>query len=331
MTDDRIPAHTAILLTQRSGQFLRATLKPIVERMPEFKSYRPRMESILRKLKDLPEDSTVLATGDYVLPSFRVELSSEGTGEEGELDPDSWQVRLDNGTSIYRRETSDVYIYDPASPHASEAGFRTAQVRTLLPGDKVFMMSAELREMVEQTLREAGITIQSDRTFESALRSYHSNVQQRLVARFPQATMAEKVSALRNAIIASNPKLERELPRDQAIRQWIDLGHSPNTPFEELRPQAPRSEPIFKAFAEVLGFSSLEAAYEWLRVIMAVRNSRRVDGRHVSDIYAYMLLQPESAMANSSIKRHRLAQLFDKARDNVATIEYVHPVSESRS
>lgn len=114
------------------------------------------------------------------------------------------------------------------------------------------------------------------------------------------------------------------------MRHWIDLGNSPNTPFDQLRPQAPLRESAFKAFAQVLGFSSLEAAYQWQRVIMAVRNSRRLDGRHVSDIYAYMLLQPESAMANSTIKRQTLATLFEKARSNVATVESANPLKETK-
>lgn len=328
MTDDRIPAHTALLLTQRAGQFLRASLKPIVERMPEFKPYRPRMESILRQLKDLPEDASVLSTADYVLPTFRVELSSEAAPDGGVVDPDSWMIRLDGWNTQFRRDTSEVYIYDPASPQASDAGFRVAQVRTLVPGDKVFTMSAELREMVEEALRGAGVPIQSDKTFEAALRSYHEQVQRRLDERFPQAALSDRVVEIRNAMLAFDPNLEGELPRDQAIRNWINLGHSPDTPFEQLRPQAPRSEPTFKAFAHVLGFSPLEAAYQWQRVIMAVRTSRRLDGRHVSDIYSYMLLQPESAMANSSIKRQTLARLFDKARENVATVEYVGPLKE---
>lgn len=332
LTDDRVPAHSVLLLTQRAGQFLRATLKPIVEHMPEFKSYKPRMESILRQLKDLPEDASVLSTGDYVLPTFRVELSSEISSHEHELDPDSWVIRLDNGiTPQYRRDTSDVFVYDPSSQHATEAGFRMCQVRSLQVGDKVFVMSAELREMVEQALRDAGVSIQSDKTFESALRSYHEQVQKRLAQRFPQSTVSDKVRAIREQMLALDSRLESRLPTSQAMRHWIDLGRSPDTPFEELKPQAPLREDVFKAFAQVLGFSSLEAAYQWQRVIMAVRTSRRLDGRHVSDIYAYMLLQPESAMAHSSIKRQTLNQLFDKARENVATVEYVGPLKESKS
>lgn len=331
LTDDRVPAHSVVLLTQRAGQFLRASLKPIVENFPEFKSFKPRMESILRQLNDLPDDSSVLSNGDYVLPTFRIELSSDLSTDGSGIDPDSWAIRLDNGVTQYRRDNSEVYVYDPASQYSSDRGFRTCQVKLLEVGDKLFVMSAELREMVEQVLRDAGVPIQSDKTFEAALRSYHEQIKKRLAERFPEGSLSDKVRALRTEILAVEPKLEVDLPKEQAMRHWIDLGESPNTPFEKLRPQAPRREVAFKAFAQVLGFSSLEAAYQWQRVIMAVRNSRRLDGRHVSDIYAYMLLQPESAMANSNIKRLALTTLFDNARENVATIELLCPVRELKT
>ncbi len=330
LTDDRIPAHSVVLLTQRAGQFLRATLKPIVENFPEFRSYKPRIESILRQLKDLPEDASVLSTSDYVLPTFRVELSSDISATDHELDPDSWVIRLENGVTHYRRDTSEVYVYDPASHHASDAGFRTCLVRSLESGDKLFVMSAELREMVEQVLRDAGVPIQTDKTFESALRSYHEQVQKRFAQRFPEGTVQDKVRAMRQAILAVDSRLEADLAKEQAMRQWIDLSNSTNTPFDQLRPQAPLRESAFKAFAKVLEFTPLEAAYQWQRVIMAVRNSRRLDGRHVSDIYAYMLLQPESAMANSSIKRKTLATLFEKARSNVVTVESANSMKETK-
>lgn len=330
LTDDRVPPHSVVLLTQRAGQFLRATLKPIAESFPEFKSYKPRIESLTRKLKDLPDDASVLSTGDYVLPAFRVELSGDSSSDDGHAHgPDSWLIRLEHGQPQFRRETSEVYVYDPASEDASDAGFKVRQVKSLQVGDKLFVMSAELREMVEQTLRDAGVPIQSDKTFEAALRSYHEQVKQRLAARFSEGTLTDMVRLLRQEMLVANPKLEPDLPKEQAIRHWIDLGNSPNTPFEKLRPQAPLKEATFKAFASVLGFSPLEAAYQWQRVIMAVRNSRRLDGRHVSDIYAYMLLQPESAMANSSISRRTLAGLFAKARESVVTVEQVGPLKEA--
>ncbi|MCY4427691.1 MAG: hypothetical protein OXC05_11780 [Halieaceae bacterium] len=328
ITDNRVPAHSVILLTQRTAQFLRGSLKPIIENFDEFKSFKPRIESILRQLKDLPEDSSVLSTGDYALPTFRIELSSNMSSNDNYIAPGSWAIHLDSGVTQYRRDSSEVYIYDPASQHSSENGFKICQVKSLEVGNKLFVMSAELREMVEQTLRDAGVPIQSDKTFEAALRSYHEQVQKRFAERFSGRKISDKVRELRREILASYPLMEADLPKEQAMRKWIDLGESPNTPFERLRPQAPQREAVFKAFAEVLGFSPLEAAYQWQRCIMAVRTSRRLDGRHISDIYAYMLLQPESAMANSNIKRQTLTILFDNARENVATIERVIPARE---
>lgn len=330
LTSDRVPAHSVVLLTQRAGQFLRATLKPIVESFSEFRSYKPRIESILRQLKDLPQDVSVLSTGDYILPTFRVQLSSDISRTDHEVGPDSWVIRLENGVTQCRRDTSEVYVYDPASHHASDAGFRTCWVRSLEPGDKLFVMSTELREMVEQALQDAGVPIQTDTTFEAALRSYHEQVQKRFALRFPTGTVQDKVRAMRQAILAVDGRLEADLPKEQAMRHWIDLGNSTNTPFDQLRPQAPLRESTFRAFAQVLEFSPLEAAYQWQRVIMAVRNSRRLDGRHVSEIYTYMLLQPESAMANSSIRRQTLATLFEKARSNVVAVESANPLKETK-
>ncbi len=331
LTDDRVTTHSVLLLTQRVGQFLRGTLDPIVQKFPEFRSYKPRMESILRQLKDLPKDASVLSTGGYALPEFRIELSADVSGSGQGVDPDSWVLRFDSGAAQYRSSTSQVYVYDPTSQHASEAGFRTCEVRKLETGDKVFVMSVELREMLEEVLQGAGIPIQSDKTFEAALRSYHEQVKERLARHFAQGTLADKARAIRDAMIALAPKLDTELPAPSTMRYWIDLEYSSDTPFEQLRPQAPQREPYFKVFAEVLGFSPLEAAYQWQRVIMAVRNSRRLDGRHVSDIYAYMFLQPESAMVHSNIKRQILNQLFEKARENVVTVEFVGPLKEASS
>lgn len=327
LVDDRIPDKTAILLTQRNGQFLRFSLRTIAERFPEFSGFRERVDSILPHLVSLPEDASVLTSADFVLPSFRIELNADvSNGPEG-MDPDAWCIRLEDGSAQFRRESHKVYVYDPGSHVATERGFRPAEVGSLQPGDRLFVMSADLREMVEHVLREAGVPIQSDKTFEGSLRGYHQQVSQKLAERFPSKNRAEQVRALRAAMVVINPKLDAELPGEQAMRHWVDLGESPNTPFDKLKPQAPLKEPNFKAFAEALGFSSLETAYQWQRVILAVRNSRRLDGRHVSDIYAFMLLQPESAMVHSNIKRQTLQGLFDKARDSTVIVQTVGPVS----
>jgi hypothetical protein len=325
LCDDRVPPHSTLLLTQRGGQYLRSSLKPIAEHYPEFKPFKPRIESILRQLKDLPEDASVLSNSDFVLPTFKIELSSDSSNGSDDHDENAWKIVLESGQIMYRRPTYKAYVYDPSSAESTDRGFRPCEVRSLLAGDKLFVMSADLRELVEQVLKDAGIPIQHDKTFEGALRSYHEQVCKKLEERFSTGTLSDKVRLLRKAILDANPKLVADFPGDQAVRHWVNLGESENTPFEQLKPQAPMKEAHFKAFAEALRLTPLEAAYQWQRVIMAVRNTRRLDGRHVSDIYAYMLLQPESAMVHSTIKRQTLKMLFDKARESVVSVEAVIP------
>jgi len=329
MTDNGVPDGASVLITQRNGQVLRAGLEPISTRFPEFAAFKPRIDAFLSKLGDLPEDASVFSSGDYTLPTFRVELAADVSNGPGEMDPDAWKICLEGGSALYRRPTHRVYVYDPSSHLATDRGFRSAEISSLEIGDKVFVMSGELREMVEQSLRDAGVQIQTDKTFEGALRTYHQQVSEKLASRFTEKTKSDQVRSLRKAMVAINPALEAELPSEQAMRHWIDLGASANTAFEQLKPQAPLKEANFRAFASALGFSPLEAAYLWQRVILAIRNSRRIDGRHVSDIYAYMLLQPESAMVHSSITRQTLQQLFERARANVWTVEAVGPTTET--
>jgi hypothetical protein len=332
MTDNRIPGHTALLMTQRCGQYLRAVLRPLADdRFPDFKPYKPRMESILRKLVRLPDDPGILTTGDLVLPTFRAELNSQTPVVESGEDPEAWSIRLDSGAVLYRRPTHHVYVYDPIHTEASDRGFRSCEVKSIESGNKLFVMAAELREMVEIVLKDAGIPIEHDKTFEGALRDYHKNVLTKLSAVWPGGTLTDKVRVLRAAILEANPKWKSDFPAEQAVRQWVNLGQSEGTAFDKLKPQAPMKEANFAAFAAALGMSKLEAAYYWQRVIMPVRNARRLDGRHVSDIYAHMLLQPESVMVHSGIKRQTMKMLFDRARDSLATVEEVIPNTGAQS
>jgi hypothetical protein len=328
VTDDRIPSHATLLLTQQNGQYLRAAMKPLVEHFPAFKPLKPRMESILRALAHLPEDPGLLTNTDLAMPVFRIELSQE-TSDVGdaERDPEAWTVVLEGGR-LHRRPSHRVYVYDPASREATDRGFRSCEIRSLQPGDKLFVMSAELRDTVEGVFKEAGIPLETDKVFEAALRNYHRQVKTLLERTFPEGSLIDKVRALRASILEANSKWKHDFPEEQAVRHWVNLGHAAETAFEDLRPQAPLKEAHFAAFAKALGMSDLEAAANWQRVILPIRNARRQDGRHVSEIYTHMLLQPESVMVHSKIGRQTIQLLYERARESLCVVEALIPNQE---
>lgn len=328
ITDDRIPNLSTLLLTQQNGQYLRAAMKPLVEHFPAFTPLKPRMESILKVLAHLPEDPGLLTNTDLVMPTFRFELIHETReADEAAKDPEAWTVVLEDGRQ-HRRPSHRVYVYDPASRDASERGFRSCEIRALQPGDKLFVMSAELRDQVEAVFKEAGIPLETDKVFEAALRNYHRQVATLLERTFSERSFIEKVRALRRKILDEHPKWEDDFPEEQAVRHWVNLGQAADTAFDQLRPQAPLKEAHFSAFAKALGMSDFEAAANWQRVIMPIRNARRQDGRYVSEIYTHMLLQPESVMVHSKIGRKTIQMLYDRARESLCVVEAIIPNSE---
>lgn len=328
ITDDRISSHSTLLLTQQNGQYLRAAMKPLIEHFPAFKPLKPRMESILRGLAHLPEDPGLLTNTDLVMPTFRIELSHEmSDADDSAKDPEAWTVVLEDGR-LHRRPNHRVYVYDPASRDASDRGFRSCEIRALQPGNKLFVMSGELRDLVEGVFKEAGIPLETDKVFEAALRSYHRQVTTLLERAFPEGHLIEKVRTLRRHILETHPKWKDEFPEEQAVRHWVNLGQAADTAFDQLRPQAPLKEAHFSAFAKTLGMSDFEAAANWQRVILPIRNARRQDGRHLSEIYTHMLLQPESVMVNSKISRLTVQMMYGRARESLCVVEALIPNKE---
>jgi hypothetical protein len=325
IVDDRVPTHSAVLLTQQNGQYLRAAMKPLVEHFPSFKPLKPRMESMLRVLSHLPDDPGLLTIADLTMPVFRIELCQETReGEETARDPEAWTVVLEEGR-LHRRPNHRVYVYDPASREASDRGFRACEVRALQTGDQLFVMSSELRELVEGIFKDAGIPLETDKVFEAELRNYHRQVSSLLPREFPQGSLIERVRALRKRILDAHPKWSADFPEEQAVRHWVNLGQAADTAFDQLRPQAPLKEAHFAAFVRALGMSDFEAAAYWQRVIMPIRNARRQDGRHLSDIYTHMLLQPESVMVHSKLSRATIQMLYARARESLCVVEALIP------
>lgn len=323
LVEDRISSPVYVLLTRRNAAYLRATLKAI-SAIPGFAALRSRVDAILKQLPDFPgeDEHSFLSRTDFVLPTFSFEhgLSSQLTVED-DHDENAWELLLDSGARLRRSPQSNVYVYSPALSHTPSRGFRSAEVGSLEEGDHLFVMSVELREMTEAALKEAGIPISNDRHFESALRQYHQRVCE-LVRMLPGATLTEKSRSLW-------PKIEAQLgakgqmPAEGTLRSWMDVDRFRGVSFENAKPGAPRQEAHFKAFVGALGLHDYEAVYFWKAVIQPLRGVRRADGRRVSDAYADLLLDPESAVVHKRMRHAVVQALFACAKENVHVVEAI--------
>jgi len=323
LVDEDISSPCYVLLTRRNAAYLRATLRA-VKAIPGFGHLEPRLESVLSQLPTFPsaDERTSLSQSDFVLPTFSFEHGlSSYLAHEDEHDEAAWEIMLDSGARIRRNPASAIYIYDPALSHTPTRGFRSATVGSLEEGDQVFVMSAELRELTESALKEAGVPISYDRHFESTLRQYHGRIGELTLA-VPGASLTEKARNLKETFemhLDSNG----QMPADGTLRNWLDVDRFREVSFDNAKPGAPRSEPHFKAFAKAIGLPDHEAIGFWRMVIQPLRGVRRADGRRVTDAYTDLLLDPESAVVHKRMRHEVVQSLFARAKENVHVIEVI--------
>lgn len=323
--DERISSPTYVLLTRRNAAYLKATLRAI-DSMPEFASLKPRVREVLGQLPDFLDidERTLLARSDFVLPTFSFEHGlSDSITEPEDQDPNAWTLTFEeDGQTIRRGPNSRVYIYDPSLSHTSARGFRGVEVNELREGDRLFVMSFELREAVEVALREAGVPISNDRRFETDLRLYHQRVAE-LANVLPGGNAAARAHALYSKVCQSLGT-KTVHPAETTVKSWMEVDRFKIKTFDEAKPGAPRSEAHFKAFAQQLGLDDFEAVYFWKAVIQPLRGVRRADGRRVTDAYTDLLLEPEAAVVHQRLRPEVVRMLFARARENVHAIEAIN-------
>ena len=327
--DERISSPAYLLLTRRNAAYLKTTLRSI-DQLPAFSDLGLRVKPLLKQLPDFPDDVRANFTReDFVLPSFSFEQGlSAAVSEDDSKDPDAWELVLEDSSSIRRSPTARVYVHEPLYGYTKTRGFRGVEVSSLQVGQRLFVMSGELRELTEASLKDAGIDISHDKQFETSLRQYHNRILQAVAETLPGKNLLDQARELRQRILNS-PGAPKGLPAEGSIRSWLNVAALLSAKFEDLTSQAPRQADHFKAFAKAIGFSDIEIVYFWKAVIQPLRGARRADGRRISEAYADMLLEPESAVVHNKMKPEVVEYLFSRAEENVYTIEAIKkPVPE---
>lgn len=328
ISDARIRGRAHVLLTARNAAYLKSSLRA-VEAIAGMQGLKPRIAKLLSQLSAYPDiEDAKLSREDFVLPTFSFEAGLSGHFNEIESDdPDAWKLVLDSGQVLTRSPATTIYRYDPTKGQALTRGFRAVQVKSLKPGQQVFVMSGELRELTEAALKSAGITISQDKRFESLLHQYHTRIAGLVEEQLPGKSQTDKAEQLRQTI-QNMPGCPRDFPTANTIRVWIDARKWLTTTFEENQPHAPQKEAHFKYFAEAVGLTSIETLLFWKTVIQPMRGTRRADGRRVSDAYTNLLMEQESFAVHQRLDPAVIHRLFLKAQDNVYTVEAIQEPSE---
>lgn len=320
VADPAMPDEVVLTLTSPMAKELKFTVEPIL-RMPEFEAFHSRLKAIQEKLGEqlLQQGRTLLEDDTVGVPSFSLR-GYENYDDQDVDDKDAVLVEFDDGPPCLKKSKHSVmYVYDPEDAEDGYSGFRPVHAENLEIGQQVFLMSSDLRELIEGLLSEHGFKVSPDAAFEAGLRLYHERVSKSAQARFT-GNKAALGRWLQDQMLMIDPSIEKDIGN---VKHWVDLGHSPDTPFEKLAPQAPRSFKAFKVFCQVLGISNAEMSFFWDFVIKPLRGTRRKTGRWLSDVYTRILFDPDSAIAYAGISRETIDMLRRKATEQVFVVNYV--------
>ncbi|MBI4755035.1 MAG: hypothetical protein HY778_06350 [Betaproteobacteria bacterium] len=306
-----------LLLTAPLARQLRFTLAPLMA-MPEFKVFHERVGEILGRIEEqfAVAGYSLLEDMDLWQPRFKISTFEQ---EDPELkDQPSVLVELENDQLLRRGVNALVYVYDPERAADGHSGFHSVPITELLAGQQIFVMSADLRALIEDTLREKGISLGHLTDFEGSLRNYHSVVVKRFNRYFdPKLGRASQKRMLRERIERIDSKAASQASN---LGYWVDLEDSPDTPFDELTTRAPRDYAVFRAFSKALEFNDAEIQMNWDFLVRPLRTARRMGGRWLSDIYSRILFEPDSVIAHTDLTRDTVDALRRKAMENVLAV-----------
>lgn len=317
VTSEEIPAGSTVLLSYAQAETYKRALLSLksIEALKPFKGRISGMADELEtRLKKIPSPLPVDR-----LPAQGLSFNFESTSHTPEhTQRELWRLDLEGAGRIFVAKRVFQYRPDDDPPFVSTA------VSDIEIGDSIFVMSDELRDLVEATLSDAGFTaFKKGHTFAGMLDLYHAEVKRRSKELYPAKNHRERAQKILGRMAEIDPKT-----KDcslQRVLHWLDLDEG--APHQ--RPQAARDRVHFEAFVRALEIP--EALYKdfWVLAINTTRNESRLAGREMADFYTNVIFHPESLQVYHKVAAESLARLIRAATDSVYRVTAKIPPPQS--
>ena len=216
-------------------------------------------------------------------------------------------IRTAEGVQIRAFDASELALYDPDALQV----FSRRLAKDLLPGDQVCVFTPDFIDTARQKLHLSA-------TAPEILTLYHKAVAD-AAAKLPGYDLTDKAETLRNLIVKIDPC--PSLPGIQSVRQWIDVADLPNTPRDEVKPQAPRDSRHFLAFMKALGIEEDVALHYWDWGIFWTRSMRIRSGSAFHQLFMGVLIDPHGAISRLPEAHHQeVWRIYETAEEHLVTV-----------
>lgn len=320
VTSERVPADSVVVMDWRRANTVLTGLRAL-KSVEAYKPYRGRIaefgDEIERRLKEVPNSIDIekiegLHVRRLSLPAAAAEASRRAEGPGG-----AFKLELENESRVIVSQR--VYLYDPDE----EKPFHAVDTEKVKPGDMVFVMSDELKDMFEVALIKAGHGIPRGSNFVEMLRNYHKDVlanSRRLFGDIGASALARKIQERMHTMRPEGPACS--LSR---IRYWLDVEASSDSQAEDLKPHSTWSKSDFELFARALEIPDNLIGVYWL-MVTGQRVALQQAGRELAERYAHILFREESAAVHFKLDQAEILELQDEAiRNTYRVIRVISP------
>lgn len=318
VTNQNLPQQVTLVLAAPAAKQLYYTLGPLFE-LSAFGPLWPRLNQIYAPLSERVDSKVeTLWSQDRTWNStFKLTFLDRTDDEPGVEDREAVLIET-TGPLIRRGFHSTVYVYNALEAADGHSGFRAKEAGKIKKGDEIVVISADLREAVQQTLSAAGAKSNFASTFEEGLRSYHARISSQLDICFKghKGHRTGQLRMLHDKIVDASPELESEVSN---LSYWVNLEGLIGKSFDEITTRAPRTFKAFKVFCHALRIDDFETIMYW-NLILDMRKARRADGRWVSDVYTRLLFDEAEVIAYNKVPTEAIRALRHKVFDDVFTV-----------
>ena len=267
---------------------------------PMLGSVKAELERVLgARVSDIPDLEV-----EMPLPRFgMLDLTSGGVPAAGARRV----LTTSSGLRIRAFDGSEIAVYDPDALQV----FSRKLAKDLRPDDRVCVFSPDFVAMAREKLNLT-------RDAPDILALYHSTVMQ-AVQRLEGKDIAAKIATLRARMLRTDPTLD--LPGDQAMRYWIDIGHLASMPRDKVTPHAPRDRQHFLCFMKALGIAEDVARHYWNLGIFWTRSMRIRTGSSFHQVFMSILIDPHgTASWLPPNRRAEVWRIYETAEQHVVTV-----------
>lgn len=325
ISSQEIPADSVIIVDYRRASDVVIGLRAL-RSIDTYKAYRGRISGLAleieKRLDELPSAIDLNKLDRMKVPRLSLSTAAAEHSRASEI-PGSWKIELEGGrrVSVGHR----VYVYDPDGTTL----FRPEGVENLRPGDLLFVMSDQLKDMLETALLAAGHSVIRGASLAEIVREYHRLVlgnAKRIYGNLEGLPLARRI--LSRMVELSDAAKSVSLNR---IRYWLDVQESSASASDDLKPHSTRQKADFVTFAQALEIPENLMEYYWI-MITGQRIALQEAGRELAERYARVLFAEESAETHYKLTRSTILLLQREAAQNTYRVtRAVPPMSRAES